>query len=415
MVSGGYRPTFGFNLGMSAYWFASSYKWFILLFILIPDKVSQIVPGGEKGTTWGLILGTGAVWALFGPAIFGRMYELSGGWLRNRGPWIGLGSALTAVAVFVVFGAESVWMIAVGYFLLQVSDDLGTGPYAGMVADTVPAEHRGFASSVLGGFKLFGQIASAIAALILGRVELIFAGIALVNVLCAAWTIWTIRDLPNAERITETRGFVADYVTPFKSYDFRAVWFNRFIVAFAYGCVTGYALYFLQDMLLVYRLFTIELGGPSMAAQVLALTISFAGILGAVMSARVADKTGRKPLLILSAGVLATALFPVAFLRDFTPIWGCVFLFGIGLGIYQSSDWAVASDVLPNPDRAATEMGAWQSSETSVQILVGLVMGPVIDGLNRVGMGYGYMAMVFVACSLFLISMVAVRAIRSAR
>jgi MFS family permease len=284
-----------------------------------------------------------------------------------------------------------------------------------MVADTVPEEHRGYASSHLGGFKLVGQIASAIAALVLGNVMYIFAGIALVNVICAFVTVVTIRHLPDREKVVERRSFVADYIEPFKSHDFRAVWLNRFVTAFAYGCVTGYALYFLQDMVKSYTLFGADLKTANGSAQVLALTISFFGIFGAVLSSKFADRVGRKSLLIVAAVILAVALFPIAFLRELTPIWFCIAAYGIGQGIYQSNDWAIASDVLPNPDRAATEMGAWQSSETSVQILVGLIMGPVIDGFNRVQFGSGYTAMVAVACALFLGSILAVRSIRSAR
>ncbi|MBX3115635.1 MAG: MFS transporter [Fimbriimonadaceae bacterium] len=413
-----YRRTFLFNLGMSAFWFATSYKWFILLFVLIPDKVSTIVPGGEKNGAWGLVLGTGAFWALIGPSIFGRIYETAPGKLRNRGPWIALGSGITCLAILLIGGANSLLTLAAAYLLLQISDDLGTGPYAGMVADTVPAEHRGYASSILGGFKLFGQIASAIAALILRKPEVILVGIAVVNVLSAAITIYTIRHLPNADRTeTKRQPWIEEYLSPFKNPDFRAVWLNRFIVAFAFGCVTAYALNFLKDMLPAYTLFGADLKDAKSSANILALTISFAGIFGAVFSARIADRTGRKPLLVTAAIILSLSLFPVAFFKEFTPIWICVFLFGIGNGIFQSSDWAIASDVLPNPDKAATEMGAWQSSETSVQVLVGLIMGQLIDALNRQypGEGRGYQAMVIIASTLFLASIFAVRSIKSAR
>jgi len=417
-VTTAYRRTFLFNLGMSAFWFATSYKWFILLFVLIPDKVGNIVPGGEKNAAWGLVLGTGAFWALIGPSIFGRIYETASGKLRNRGPWIALGSGVTCLALLFISGANSLITMAAAYLLLQISDDLGTGPYAGMVADTVPTEHRGYASSVLGGFKLFGQIASAIIALFLKKPELILVGIGIVNVLCASVTIFTIRNLPVPDRSQITRQpWVEEYLAPFKSPDFRAVWFNRFIVAFAFGCVTAYALNFLKDMLPAYTLFGNDLKDAKSSANILALTISFAGIFGALFSARLADRVGRKPLLIAAAIILSLSLAPVAFLREFTPIWVCVFLFGVGNGIFQSNDWAIASDVLPNREKAATQMGAWQSSETSVQVLVGLIMGQLIDSLNRQfpGEGRGYQAMVIISSTLFLVSILALRSIKSAK
>ncbi len=416
MNPGGYRRTLRFNLGLSAYWFATSYKWFIILLVLLPDKVSTLVPDSQKNAAWGFVLGTGAIWAMVGPSVFGRLYETLSGRLANRGAWLAIGSGITVLAISALFGANSLWVLALSYFLLQIGDDAGTGPYAGMVADSVPPEHRGYASSILGALKLAGQIASALVALALGRVELIFVAIAIVNVLCATITILTIRKLPRAvPRPTQRRSFLIEYIHPFRSADFRAVWANRFVVAFAYGCVTAYALNFLKDMLTQYHLLGRDLGAPQMATNVLAITISLSGLFGAAYSARIADRTGRKPLLIMSAILMALALVPITMLRDYTGIWFCVIFFGFGLGVYQANDWAIASDVLPTPERAATEMGAWQSSETSVQVLVGLLMGPVIDAFNARSHGSGYIAMLVIAATLFTASVILVPRIRSAR
>lgn len=412
----GYQNTFLWNLGFSSYWFATSYKWFILLFILLPGQVEAIVPGGEKNTYWGLIFGTGALWAVFGPSVFGRLNETLSGILRNRQLWIGMGSLGTLVALTILFHAPNLWLLGLGYLLLQVSDDLGTGPYAGMVADSVPEENRGFASAILGGFKLFGQIASAVAALILGKPELIYIGIGAVNVLCAAWTAYTIRGIAEPLRQESQRQkFFDEWFSPFRDSDFVRVWLNRLIVAFAFACISAYTRNYLTDMFTEWNLFGHNLGQADTAAQVLALTISVSGIFGAVYASRVSDRTGRKPLLVRAAVIISLALFPIAFFKDFTPIWICVFLFGIGNGIYASSDWALASDVLPNRDKASTEMGVWQSSETAVQIPAGVVMGFLIDHLNRQVFGLGYQTMIITASTLFLASILLIKGIKKAR
>lgn len=411
-----YKRSLAWNIGFSSFWFATSYKWFILLFILLPGQVESIVPGGEKNTYWGLIFGTGAVWAIFGPSIFGRLNETLTGVWRNRRLWLALGSAGTLVALATLYNAPNLWILGLGYLLLQISDDLGTGPYSGMVADTVPPEHRGFASAVLGGLKLFGQIASAIAALALGRLELIYIGIGLVNVLCMLWTVYTIKDVAEPPVSKTLRGNIfQDWLAPFRSSDFVRVWFNRLIVAFAFACVSAYTRNFLTDMFTVWELFGRDLGSANTAAQVLALTISFSGILGAVLSSKISDRTGRKPLLIVSALIITASLFPIAFAKGFTPIWVCVFFFGIGNGIYASNDWAIASDVLPNPERASTEMGVWQSSETAVQIPAGVIMGFLIDQLNRQSFGLGYQTMVIIASLLFLVSIALIKGIKKVR
>lgn len=408
----GYRHTLGWNLGFSSYWFATSYKWFILLFILLPSMVDDMVEGGTKNTAWGLVLGTGAVWALIGPAIFGRLSETLGRRWRSTAPWLLLGSAMTCIALFTIHSADVLWVLAVGYFLLQFGDDLGTGPYAGMVASNVPEEHRGYASSILGACKLAGQIGSAVAAVVLKRPELILLGIALVNVLAAISTSITIRSIPPRPEPGERKGFWQEYIEPFGDHDFRIVWLNRVIVSFAFACVSAYTLNFLKDMFTEYRIFGLNLGSADNAAIALALTISFAGILGSIFSARVSDKIGRKPLLVRSGIIVACALIPIGFLPNLTAIFFCVLVFGIGNGIYAAADWALVSDILPKGEKAATEMGAWQSSETAVQIPAGILMGLLIDTLNRIHFGAGYQAMIAIAGTLFFGSIFLVKHIR---
>lgn len=383
----------------------------------MPSLVEEIVPGGEKNTWWGVIFGIGAIWAVIGPALFGRLSETGSASFRKVWKWIAIGSGMTCIALGVVGAAQNLWILGLGYLLMQLSDDVGTGPYAGMVAGIVPEEHRGYSSSILGGLKLFAQIASAIIAMILGKVELILIGIGSVNVLCALITISRIKTVANEPEESPKLSFVQEYLAPFKSHDFRFVWLNRFVVSFAFAAISSYARNYLSDAFLSFRLFSFELKDANQAAQILALTISFAGILGSAVAAGTTDKYGRKPVLIISALLASFALATAVIIGSFTPLWVAVFVFGIGYGAYIATDWALASDILPNRDRPATEMGAWQSSETSVQIFAGLILGWMIDTLNRAypEQWYGYKAMIMFAATGFLLSTLFVFKIRGTR
>ncbi len=414
----GYRHTLGWNIGFSSYWFANSYKWFILLFVLIPSIVNNIVPGGEKNSWWGLVFGLGAFWAIIGPPIFGRLNETLGGVWRLRQPWILIGSAVTVIGLFAVMGSQSLWTLSAGYFMLQIGDDIGTGPYAGMVADTVPEEHRGYSSSVLGALRLFGQVFSALIAVIalaIHQTGLIFVGIALVNIGCALWTCWTIRNVPPQQDASTERGsLIHDWIEPFKSHDFKLVWFNRFVCSFAFSLIAAYTFNFLHDMFKAWTLFGLKLPDARTAALALAITISLSGIVGSIISARMADKHGRKPLLIASGIIIFFSLIPIAFTQRFDLVWVCVAIFGVGNGIYVSADWALIGDILPHKEKAATEMGVWHAAETIVQMF-GVVTGFSIDFLNRAHFGLGYQVMVLTAGSLFLLSTFIIRGIKGAR
>jgi len=108
------------------------------------------------------------------------------------------------------------------------------------------------------------------------------------------------------------------------------------------------------------------------------------------------------------------ALIPFAFIRDFTTAFFFAGLFGLGYGLYLSADWALVSDVIPDKQAAGTDMGVWQMSISSVQILAG-GLGTVIGIMNMQSKDLGYMSGIILAGCLFLLSTVLVRQVKGSR
>ena len=440
--STGYRDTWLWNLGFSAYWFATSYKWYILLIIVIPGQVVDLITtdavrGGMaleaaeqyaedfKNTKWGLVVLLGAVWALFGPMIFGGWSDRLRSRFGHRQPFIAAGAALTVVSLAVLADAQSYWVIIVGYLLLQFSDDVGTGPYSAMVPEIVPEESRGRASSVMSMLQLLGQIGSSVAALVISAVvkdpvaavKTIYLGVGSVNALCALWTVYTIRAVRPAlaeEGEAEKELFFRKWARPFKQRDFVWVWFTRLLSALGFFLVTTYIRNFLTDAYDSYVFFGMDLGSASMAVNVLGLTMSLTGAFGAMYAAKHSDRIGRKRLIYVSGVLIFCVMVPFALVRDYTVAWALACVFGAGYGLYISADWALVSDVIPNKRSAGVEMGVWASSIVSVQLLSG-AYGSVIDWLNKKSPHAGYMSAVVLAGCLFLVSTMLVRQVRGSR
>lgn len=426
----GFRDRLSWYAGISSYWFATSFKWFILLVAILPEQVKALVPEGTKNASWGMVLAIGSVWAMIGPALFGYLSDRTRSRFGRRRPYIALGAALTVVAVTVLAGAPSLAWLVVGYLLLQVSDDIGTGPFGGLIPELVPEERRGTASGVLSSLQLLAQIASAVAGLVLNSVELIYAGIALVNVVCAVTAIWTLRgsaDPPGgalAVPAPSLSGFVKGWLEPWRSRDFVWVWFTRFLNAFAFYLVQPYLLNYLEDMIAApvgegmagarYSAFGFSVAKAGEAAIVLAIVISLFGAIGSFFAARMADRVGRKRVIYVAGMIMAGVLVPFAFVRDFGSILLLGMGFGVGYGMYLSADWALAADVMPNPDALAKDMGVWVMSVSSVQLISGL-FGSVIDAGNAYSMGYGYMGAILLASASFLASTVLVRQVKGSR
>lgn len=420
-IETGYRPSLFWNIAFSSYWFATSYKWFILLIVLLPGRVDELIYGGEASRTWGLIFGAGAIWAVFGPALFGTISDNIVSRFGRRKPFIALGAGLTVISLFILFKAEVVWVLAVGYLLLQISDDVGTGPYSAMIPEVVPENRRGHASSILGMLQSFGQVASAVVALILGDVALIFIGIGAVNVLCAGITIWSLKGVTSMPLAVSKESiisrFISQWKAPWTDADFRWVWFTRFLNSLGFYLVSTYLLFYLSRGFEEYVLFGHDLSTPEQAVQVLAVSISLFGAIGAMISARLSDTVGRKKLIYAAGVVLFCSLLPFAFYREFTATFLLAIFFGTAYGVYVAADWALISDVIPNKEKAGTEMGVWQSSISSVQIVAG-ASGVAIASLNEWGLARGtqgiegFMAAIVVAAVLFVVSCFLVSRVR---
>lgn len=415
MQRGVYRDTWAWNLGFSTYWFAVSYKWFILLFVLLPLQVREFVPEGSHNSAWGAVYGLGALWAIVGPVLFGAWSDRADSRWGHRRPFLFSGALLTLVALGVLVSAPSLVVFALGYLLLQVADDVGTGPYGGMVPELVPEGSRGRASAAMVLLQRLAEVASAVAAILLVSNGRIYAGIAVVTLAGAALTLWTLRGHHRPTPPPRERPSLAQvWIEPWKSADFRWVWANRALTALAFALVTNYLVNYLTDEYSSFRVFFYDAKTPAGAANILAVTVAMFGAVGALWAGRLADRIGRKRVIYLSAVLVLGALGPLALTRDLTLIWLLALPFGVGFGLYSSADWALASDVIPHLDRAGSQMGLWTSSLTSVQLVVGAA-GFLVDGLNRVRPGTGYTAMFWMAGALFLLGTVLIRLVRGSR
>jgi MFS family permease len=325
--------------------------------------------------------------------------------------------------------AGSFWMVVAGYLFLQISDDVGTGPYAALVPDLVPEESRGRASGVLGLLQQVAQIAAAVTGLLLAKSPfVIYLAIAAINIVCAAVVILTVREGTPAgggraagERSAAgakapgllpklARG-AGQWLAPWRGADFRWVWFTRFLNALGFYVIQFYLVYYLTDNVRSFGLLGLRLGSAFQASIVIALVISLAGALSALYGGRLADRIGRKKVIVYSGWLMFCTLVPFALIPVYWVILLLAPFFGAGYGAYLSATWALAADIVPSKEDLAKDMGIWQASVATPQVVAGMV-GVAIDYANRRYLGLGYtLAFLFASCA-FLAGTVMVKKVR---
>jgi len=396
-------------LVLSSYWFASSFKWFLILLVLLPARVAELVPEGERATWLGLLFALGAVMAFIGPPIWGYISDRVG----RRMPFLAVGAILTAVSLVWMAYAPSFWQLVMAYLLLQLADDIATGPYAALIPDLAGKRERGIASGWLGMLRMGGQILAGVAGFLLVNLQWQFLLIALINLMAAAMILSMIREAPGLK--PQSRGLVESISAPWRNTDFRWVWFTRFLVMLAQYMVQTYLQYYLADEVKTFQAFGQTLATEAFqAVALLGLLISVGAAVSAVPAGRLSDQRGRK-LIIYVVGVgLAALMLPILLLPRYDVLVVVALVFGLLYGAYLAVEWALITDVLPNPQAHATDMGIWQTAVVVPQVLAG-GFGAMVDTFNRQSPGLGYTALFLLAALCFLLGTILVRQIRSVR
>jgi MFS family permease len=396
-------------LVLSSYWFATSFKWFLILLVLLPARVAELVPVAERATYLGMLFAIGAVMAFIGPPIWGFISDRLG----RRMPFVALGAVLTAVALVWMAYAPSFWQLVMAYLLLQIADDMASGPYSALIPDLAAKRERGIASGWMGTLQVSGQVAAGLAGFLLANLQWQFLLIALVNLVAAAMVLTQIGEVPGLR--AQKRGLLQSVVAPWRSADFRWVWFTRFLVMLAMYLVLTYLQFYLADVVRTFQAFGHTLATePFHAVALLGLVIALGAASSAVWAGRVSDQTGRKPIIYLVGVVLSILMLPLLLLPRFDVLILLAVVFGVMYGAYLAVAWALVADVLPNPQAHATDMGVWQTSFVLPQVLAGS-FGVIVDAFNRHSPGSGYTVLFLIAGVFFVLGTALVRQIRSAR
>lgn len=406
--------TLGSSLVLSAYWFSTSFKWFILLFVLLPDQVRRTIPGGEDGSLWGLIFALGAAEAMIGPVIFGVLSDRMKGRFGRRIPFVVVGGLLTLAALGLLSQATTVAAMVIGYLLLQISDDIATAPYSALIPDLVEPEHRGYASGIMGFLQQFAQVCGAILVIVLGgspmTVYLVITAVQIIGVIVTVVGVREKKEIVISHKALSLESWLA----PWKIPDFRWVWFTRFLNAVGMYAITTYLIFYFTDVVKVFQLGPVKFETASQAQGVLILVISVVAALSAAFLGRITDRIGRKTIIVYAGVAMFAVLVPFALIPNYALIIGLSALFGVGYGAYIAADWALAADIMPNEEDFARDMGMWAMSIPLGQMFAGL-FGVMLPFLGAISGGRSYQTLFLIAAVLFLLSTVLIRMVRTVR
>lgn len=370
------------------------------------------------------------------------------------------------------FGVTTAYAVLLaGIVVLQVSTNFGFGALQGLIPDLVPEHQRGRASGVKAVFELIpvflvlfigplvdaGKVGAVVGIIIAGFVisalvtalfvheeplrekpaggigepvlRLVLLTAIFVTVTrFATWLVGASGDIATAQGVEVGMriafvGFVGllamagaifagAYLGAWVGIGAEAhrqksfIWWivTRLLFLAAVGSVQSFAQYYLADVL----------HAPNPATQTTILMGTVAGLLipSALGGGYLADRIGRKRLVML-AGLISgagTVLLLFASAMPLVIVSGCII--GIGTGLFMATSWALGTDLAPKED-AGRYLGISNLAGAGAGIVGAGIGGPLADFFNALQPGLGYLVIFALYAALFFLSSLALTRVKT--
>lgn len=386
-------------LVLNTYWLGLSFMWNGLHVIILPAVLLHYVPEHLKNTSLGLLTFTGLIIAMIVQPISGALSDRwVSRWGRRR-PLILLGTLGDFIFLAILGWVGGLPWLALGYIGLQFSSNMAHGPMQGLMPDQLPPVQLGAGAGVKNLIDMLGMVISS---LFLGRLfdatvarpSLPMAVIIGMLAAGAAVTLIGVREKatlrldrpqeapPRPAVSLSWRSLRARLIPrgPLSPYARLIVARFSFLLG-VYGVQT-FAQYYVRDVL--------KAADPPKLTGDLLAAIAISLIAFALLGGWLGDRIGHIRMHYFAGAIATLGSLLMLFAR--TPLTLLIFgsVFGIGIGLFLTANWALASLLAP-PGDAGKYLGLTNLA-TAGSAAVGRLLGPLIDLVNnaRPGQNLGY-------------------------
>jgi MFS family permease len=373
-------------------------------------KVLQLAPQNPN-TLLGFTTAAGSLLVLVMGPVIGLLSDRTRSPLGRRLPYLLAGAPIMAAGIFAVGLAPAAWAFVAGVLLWRLGDNLIFTPWEALYPDLVPAKQRGLASGIKSLVDILAVLVGRLAAgeLMARQPEFgapaVYATMAVPVaglLLAVALTMLMLRGLPVEQGKPVREPLLKSYRDSFrlnwrKEKIFTAWLANRFLFWMGFIILSQFLFLFVVDV--------VGLAEADAQRYLARLSIVLGGAILAVAvpAGRLADRWGRRPLVVSACLMAAAGTVLVLLLRDLNWLTAAAGLVGMGAGIYLSANFAQLTDIVPRAETGRF-IGLANIAGSAGGALARLLGGLLIDPLNRLGAGgvLGYVGMYALAAVLFI-------------
>ena len=335
---------------MNVYWLGLSFMWNSIHPIILPAVLLHLVPETQKNTYLGLLTFFGLVIAMIIQPISGAF---SDGWqskLGRRKPLAILGTGLDFAFLAMLAWSGSLLVVLIGYVGLQLTSNIAHGPMQGLIPDLVPEEQLGLASGLKNLLDMAGLILASLAAGNLLAPQdrypvLIMLVVMVVLMLCSLVTLFTVKEKSTADDHSKRQpislhGIFKIDLKANDSYMWLII--SRFIFLVGIYGVQSFAQYYIRDVM--------QAANPVKATGDLMASLAISLVICTLIGGWLTDRIGAHKVIYAASIIAAAGAFLLIFAENLMMLTLFAGVFGAGIGLYLSSNWALASRLAPKAE-----------------------------------------------------------------
>ncbi|MBZ9685228.1 MFS transporter [Clostridium estertheticum] len=344
--------------------------------LLVPLKVMAIAPNGYA-SSYGLVAGVSAIFALIGNPIGGAISDRSTVAFGRRRLWILLGSLIGSLCIMFILFSKTILGVVIGWSAAQFFFNFTWAAYTALIPDQVEESKRGTMSGIFGiimpAFMTVGMILINVIVHATDAVK--FTTFACISIIGPIISLFIIKEgkvefVKKSDNISFGKKISKVFPSPKKYPEFTWALFSKFLL------MMGYCSMFYITVMLGGRMHMDPAQITSTYSIIMILGFAFTiitSLLGGILS----DKIRKQKIFLYISTVIITIGILMFIIPNVKVFFIAAIVLNIGGGCFMAVDTAMVARVLPNKEDTAKDFGLMNVANCLPQSIVPAI-GPLL-------------------------------------
>ncbi|KAJ3392223.1 hypothetical protein HDU92_008575 [Lobulomyces angularis] len=367
---------------LTAFSFGNQFTFFLININVLPVHLDIIMGNNDVGKGNAIVGFSSAIPLVLFSVICGSLNDNFTSRFGKRNPWIIIGSLLQLLCLWTLWSSNSILGYTIGYTGFMCFSAVSSVPYSGLINDVCPPSQNGKISAFVGGMGLVGSIFGAATGIFSDQLQTVGLYIVITVVLMSTSIITSLQKEPlhhytkttKLKKFDTLKFFTNDFFEPLKKFDFLCLFFSRFFFQITGLTITSY-----------FQLWIKDCTNSNLSSQTAVSLAMLPLLLVATVTSFFIPRTRRKIVVYVSSILMISAIIMMIFSTSFLSSFFITALFGAGAGPFQSVEFAMLLDILPNDETAARDISIWHNAFLLPQIFAAPIAGLIRDYFQIVG------------------------------